>query len=163
LPAVAAIADDPATPFETGLPSEEDAESSRPVILSQTYLSALSPLADATKTGVVSHRLLGHAQEIQGPMERGFASIIEREQTTHRNPFKPDELMTWPGRRAADYPPEVQRVLLDRSGWRLLLQLDSDNNLGWMWGDAGRLYFWISENALRGRRFEDVWMVCQCY
>ncbi|WP_067828241.1 DUF1963 domain-containing protein [Actinomadura kijaniata] len=33
------------------------------------------------------------------------------------------------------------------SGWRLLLQLDSDNRLGWDWGGSGRVYFCVQENA----------------
>jgi uncharacterized protein YwqG len=47
--------------------------------------------------------------------------------------------------------------------WRLLLQLDSDDAAGMMWGDAGRLYFWILDNDLKDRHFENVWMVMQCY
>ena len=27
--------------------------------------------------------------------------------------------------------------------WRLLLQVNSDDYAGWMWGDVGRVYFWI--------------------
>ena len=47
--------------------------------------------------------------------------------------------------------------------WRLLLQLDSDDDASMMWGDAGRLYFWIRESDARAGRFDDVWMVLQCY
>jgi uncharacterized protein YwqG len=32
-----------------------------------------------------------------------------------------------------------------------------------MWGDGGRLYFWIPRESLAQRRFEDVWMILQCY
>jgi len=48
--------------------------------------------------------------------------------------------------------------------WLLLLQLDSEDQApGWMWGDVGRLYFWIRVQDLRARKFERVWMVLQCY
>jgi len=48
--------------------------------------------------------------------------------------------------------------------WVLLLQIDSDDDCpGWMWGDAGRLYFWIRKQDLSAKRFDKAWMVLQCY
>jgi len=46
--------------------------------------------------------------------------------------------------------------------WQLLLQLDSDDAPGWMWGDVGRLYFWIHEDDLARCDFSRVWMRLQC-
>ncbi|MCW1884582.1 YwqG family protein [Luteolibacter flavescens] len=46
--------------------------------------------------------------------------------------------------------------------WTLLLQLDSDRDLGWCWGDAGCLYFWIPEEDLAAGRFDQVWTILQC-
>lgn len=46
--------------------------------------------------------------------------------------------------------------------WRLLFQLDSDDDAGMMWGDSGMLYFMIREPDLRERRFDRVWTVFQC-
>ena len=48
------------------------------------------------------------------------------------------------------------------SAWRLLLQLDSDDEAGMMWGDSGMLYFWIREEDLRERRFDEAWLILQC-
>lgn len=46
--------------------------------------------------------------------------------------------------------------------WRLLLQLDTDDDLGMMWGDVGMLYFWIRESDATNGDFSNVWMVLQC-
>lgn len=55
-------------------------------------------------------------------------------------------------------------VLARADHWNLLLQLDSDEaGPGWMWGDVGRLCFWIRDEDLAARRFERVWMQLQCY
>lgn len=48
--------------------------------------------------------------------------------------------------------------------WLLLLQIDSDEeNLSTMWGDAGRVYFWIRQQDLQKRDFSNVWLILQCY
>jgi hypothetical protein len=49
-----------------------------------------------------------------------------------------------------------------RDSWRLLLQVDSDDAAGMMWGDSGLLYFWIRKDDLAARRFERVWCAMQC-
>ena len=68
----------------------------------------------------------------------------------------------------SDIPPAVTGAV-DRSRdqhsaaeWRLLFQLDSDDNAEMMWGDSGMLYFMIRRDHLAERRFDDVWMVLQC-
>lgn len=51
----------------------------------------------------------------------------------------------------------------DISDWQLLLQLDSDDGAGMMWGDGGMLYFWIREQDAGEGDFSKVWMILQCY
>jgi uncharacterized protein YwqG len=46
--------------------------------------------------------------------------------------------------------------------WRLLLQLDSEEDAGMMWGDLGRLYFMIREEDLKTLSFNRAWMDMQC-
>jgi uncharacterized protein YwqG len=59
--------------------------------------------------------------------------------------------------------PRVEQLAIGATGWRLLAQFDSDDEVGWMWGDGGRLYFWIWEDALSAGRYESCWCVLQCY
>jgi uncharacterized protein YwqG len=46
--------------------------------------------------------------------------------------------------------------------WEMLLQIDSDDNAKMMWGDVGRIFYWIPRNDLRARNFEATWMILQC-
>lgn len=91
-----------------------------------------------------NHRLLGHPDQIQDDM------AVECELVT-RN-------LNW-----NDY--EALRDQIDRSAseWRLLLQVGSDEErLDVLWGDVGRLYFWIREQDLASRNYDLSWLILQC-
>jgi len=49
------------------------------------------------------------------------------------------------------------------ANWHLLLQFDTDDDLGLMWGDGGRLYFWVEAEAGRDGRFDNAWLILQCH
>lgn len=59
--------------------------------------------------------------------------------------------------------PRAQSLSPNASDWRLLMQFDSDENSGMIWGDAGYLYFWIREQDLSSKNFDNVWVILQCY
>ena len=59
--------------------------------------------------------------------------------------------------------PRVADLRSGASEWKLLLQLDSDNDTGWMWGDVGTIYFWIKESDASQADFSKVWMIFQCH
>ena len=58
--------------------------------------------------------------------------------------------------------PRVASLRGGSKDWRLLLQFDSDDDLHVMWGDCGKLYFWVREQDARLGRFDAAWVVLQC-
>jgi uncharacterized protein YwqG len=107
-------------------------------------LQAWKNAQDPDARGV--HRLLGHPDQIQGDM------MLECQLASNG--------INVGGLRARD----ETEILLEPGArdWRLLLQIDSDEQSGMMWGDVGRLYYWIRSPDLQERRWDRVWMVLQC-
>jgi len=112
--------------------------------------------------GRPDHRFLGHPQEEQSDMPSDFAGLVaEQPDREVPDPMHPGSTFFIPGQRADAWPPGVREVLgqTPASDWRLLLQLDSGV---WMWGDCGKLYFWIPRADLAAGRFDRVWLQLQC-
>ena len=59
--------------------------------------------------------------------------------------------------------PRAKELEKNQTQWRLLLQLDSDEAASMMWGDLGRVYFWIRERDLQDQRFDRTWTILQCH
>jgi len=98
--------------------------------------------------GRTHHRLLGHPQPIQNTME------LECQLAS--NGVYCGDLKGYQSARA-------KALEVGATDWRLLLQIDTDEKgPGWMWGDMGRIYYWIKRQDLATRRFEDVWLILQC-
>ena len=91
----------------------------------------------------VAHQLLGYPLPLQGDMQ------LECEYVSK-------------GRYCGGGVPWVEEEAARARDWRLLFQLDTDAHAGMMWGDAGRLYFWIRQIDLRRRDFGRTWMILQC-
>lgn len=92
----------------------------------------------------VIHRLLGHPIPVQNDMQR------ECQLVTH-GLFRGDPS----GQPGPDDPAGATE-------WRLLLQVDSQDEAGMMWGDVGRIYYWIRQQDLVARRWESTWLILQC-
>ena len=58
--------------------------------------------------------------------------------------------------------PRVKDLRSGAANWRLLLQLDSDDELNVMWGDMGMIYFWVEEDKASRGDFSNTWLVLQC-
>ena len=54
---------------------------------------------------------------------------------------------------------EIEKALK----WKLLFQFDSDDNLEISWGDWGRIYFFIQEEDLKKKNFDNVKISADCY
>ncbi len=90
------------------------------------------------------HRIGGYASEIQGAQME-----LECEFRTRGVP-----------QNYYDVPPTI---LEGSKGWRLLLQVDSDDELGMNWIDTGRLYVFIREQDARAGDFTKTATISQFY
>jgi uncharacterized protein YwqG len=136
-----------------GLPSRDcflDRTEGQPGCSAEAFDSAVEKLSDDDWEAISygDYVLGGWPHPVQNPME------LECELATNGiNAGGPEGY--------AD--PRVAKLRQSAADWRLLLQLDSDDDLNWMWGDVGRLYVWCRETDLSARRFERCWTVLQCY
>jgi uncharacterized protein YwqG len=114
---------------------------------SQEEEDAFWKLDDSLPSDYDGHQIGGHPEQIQGDMPESCSLVTKG---------------VYLGRPPDLSEAEEKRLLADSHEWRLLLQLASDDDLEWMWGDAGNLYWWLKESDLRSRNFEDACFQFQC-
>lgn len=93
-------------------------------------------------------KLLGYSDIIQNEME------LECELVTNG---------IYCGNPSGFENPKAKELEPNAKDWQLLFQIDSDDNAQMMWGDCGRLYFWIKTEDLKNKRFENCWTILQCF
>jgi uncharacterized protein YwqG len=93
------------------------------------------------------HRLLGYAMNIQNGMELDAQLVNNGVNLEERAGYK---------------DPRIPELEPGADDWRLLLQLDTDDSAGLMWGDCGLQYYWMRADDLANRRFDKAWMTWQC-
>ncbi|HTU67676.1 MAG TPA: YwqG family protein [Steroidobacteraceae bacterium] len=92
---------------------------------------------EMAQTGVeYCHQFVGHAATIQGP-------ALEQECEAESTGIKIEDA--------------------GKSDWRLLLQVSTDESIDFMFGDAGNVYYMIRERDARTARFDDVWLIGDCF
>jgi len=93
------------------------------------------------------NKLLGYSDNIQNEME------LECELVTNG---------LYCGDASGYNDPKAKQLEPNAKNWQLLLQIDSNEENGMMWGDLGRLYFWIKRDDLLNRKFDRSWFSLQC-
>lgn len=92
-------------------------------------------------------KLLGHADNIQGTMEDECQLVTNG---------------LYCGDPSGYNDPRAEGLKKDANQWILLFQIDSIDKAGMMWGDVGRVYFWIKKDDLKKKDFDKSWFVLQC-
>lgn len=58
---------------------------------------------------------------------------------------------------------KAMRLQAGAANWKLLFQFDSDKDMNVMWGDCGRIYFWVEEQKAKKNEFDNCWLILQCH
>ncbi|WP_053485656.1 YwqG family protein [Lysinibacillus sp. FJAT-14745] len=134
---------------EWTLPSWESPDGQKlTVLLTKEQADAYDEFLWRDETERTAHRIYGYPNTIQGDM------YLQCELVTNGLYCGDSTGYEHPSRKELE--PNVK-------DWQLLLQLDSEDDLGYMWGDSGRLYFWIREQDCKNKAFDKVWAILQCY
>ena len=108
------------------------------------YIEATGDL----EINVETNKLLGHSNNIQGPME------LECQLVTNG---------LYCGDETGYKDPRARELEKGADDWILLFQVDSNyEESGMIWGDAGMLYFWIRKEDLKNKKFDKCWLISQC-
>ena len=103
----------------------------------------------AEASGGSDNQILGYANCVQGTME------LECQLVTNG---------LYCGDSTGYEDPRRNELEAGKNDWVLLLQIDSEEDkTGMMWGDSGRIYFWIRKQDLVSKNFDKTWCILQCY
>lgn len=96
----------------------------------------------------VENQLLGYSNCVQGPMELECQLV-----TNGLNCGDP----------SGYNDPRAKELESGSKNWILLFQIDSnEDSSGMMWGDSGKLYYWIKKQDLKDLNFDNCWFSLQC-
>ncbi|OWR32359.1 hypothetical protein CDO73_01750 [Saccharibacillus sp. O23] len=111
------------------------------------YIELMEQITEHNAPGFPIHRFLGNPDQVQGEMQ------LKCQLVTHG--IDCGSPVGYRDPRRAELEPGAD-------GWKLLLQIDSEDDTGMTWGDFGMIYFWIHEDDLKRGDFDNVWVVLQC-
>jgi len=136
-----------ATPART-LPDRWDSPPGRPLAAAlHEGVEAFYDAAEEQDEDVPRHRVFGWPELVQGPMQ------LECQLVTNG---------IYCGDPDGYRDPRVADLRAGARDWLLLWQIDTDEDAGWAWGDAGTLYYWIHRDDLATGDFDRVWLIQQC-
>ena len=115
--------------------------------LDDVQFNAYAQQGQALSAHPVRHQLCGHAELIQQDNPGLHCQVLAAGSDLENINGLPSLSLHWLHFHASD--------------WVLLLQVDSDDKLGMMWGDAGNLGFWIRKQDIAACRFDAIWMLLQ--
>ena len=125
------------------LPSESTAAYDR-LDLNQTERDNFNEVIDLTIDEYPENQLAGYPYLIQSTPPEVFCALA----VSGRDPFD------FPEEGSDDYR-QIQEQAVD---WGLLLQLTSDDNPGFLWGDGGHLYFLGDRKEMEAGNFDTTWV-----
>ena len=111
------------------------------------YFELMKGFRQLLDEGSCIHRLLGHPDQIQGDM------LLEAQLVSHG---------LYCGDATGYLDPRRKELESGAGDWQLLLQVDSDDSAGMMWGDMGKLYYLMTSEHMRNNDFDGAWLVLQC-
>jgi len=104
---------------------------------------------DGSSQNEMKNRILGYPDSIQGDMS------VECQMVSNGIYY---------GDAQANKHPRYDELKPGSINWEMLLQLDSEEvNAQMIWGDVGRVYFWIHKTTLANQEFEKTWFQLQCF
>ncbi|MCB9690158.1 MAG: DUF1963 domain-containing protein [Alphaproteobacteria bacterium] len=93
------------------------------------------------------HQVGGHADPVQGDLGRSCA-LVTNGIYVGESPRLPAE--------------DLAELTRDAPRWKLVLQLDSDDELEMGWGDEGRIYVMMRDDDLERGAWDRAWLRLQC-
>lgn len=115
---------------------------------SETYSELETEVLNLYDESDIRNRLLGHPDIIQNEMQLECQLVSDGLYCGDPGGYK---------------DPRRKQLEAGAEDWRLLLQIDSIEDARMMWGDSGRIYYWIRKQDMEKLSFENVWMILQCY
>ena len=97
-------------------------------------------------------KLLGYPDTIQSPMEEECEALARGYRLGCPEDFKV-------------IPEDIWKEIKEKSkDWILLFQMGTieSDDMEYMFGDCGHIYFWIRKQDLKSKRFDHIWLVLQC-
>ena len=126
-------------------PSWESVEELR---LTEAEFDQYCDLSDAPFQGRPKHQVAGFPSPVQGDDMELECQLVSNG--------------LYCGDASGYDDPRANELSLGAGNWRLLLQLDTDDKLNVMWGDAGMIYYWVEEDKAKKGDFSNAWLVLQC-